>query len=90
MRNLTRLAEKEKAAATQYLKEVTQERSRASVLASEKECLEGEVRKLRRALEVRGVQAGEEQQQRLAELEGRLAEALRREKETKARACQML
>lgn len=36
LRNLTRLVEKERSAATQTMKDLTQERSRASVLASEK------------------------------------------------------
>jgi PHD/YefM family antitoxin component YafN of YafNO toxin-antitoxin module len=36
------------------------------------------------------MQASDDKDQRLQEMEGRLNEALRREKETKARACQML
>lgn len=48
------------------------------------------MKKLKKSIEYRSLQASDDKDQRLQEMEGRLSEALRREKETKARACQML
>jgi hypothetical protein len=84
------LLDKEKKAATDYLREITQERSRYGILANEKELLDADVKKLKRSIEYRSAQVSDGKDQRLQELEGKLSDALHREKETKAKACQML
>ena len=61
-----------------------------SILANEKECLENEVRRLKRATEQRHFQLADDREGRIAELEGRLAEATRKEKDTRAKALEML
>ena len=56
LRNVNRLLEKEKGLTTQYMRELTQERSKGNILANEKECLENEIRKLKKNSEYRNVQ----------------------------------
>ena len=90
MRTLSRQLDKDKHAATNYRKEITQERSRANILANEKECLENEVRKLKKSNDYRSHQMQDEKENRIAELENKLNESIRREKDTRAKALEML
>lgn len=53
---------------TQYLKELTQERSKANILANERDCLENELKRLKKGNEFRNGQLNDEREYRIAEL----------------------
>lgn len=47
------------------------------------------MKKLKKSIEYRSLQASDDKDQRLQDMEGKLSDALRREKETKERAIKM-
>lgn len=65
---MNRLLEKEKGLTTQYMKELTQERSRVSILTNERECLENEIKRLKKNYDFKNVQLNDEREYRIAEL----------------------
>lgn len=65
---MNRLLDKEKGLTTQYLKELTQERSKANILANERDCLENELKRLKKGNEFRNGQLNDEREYRIAEL----------------------
>lgn len=72
------------------MKELTQERSKASILGNEQECLQNELKRLKKHSDSRNHQMNDDREYRIMELEKGLNEAVRKEKDTRAKAIEML
>jgi hypothetical protein len=59
-------------------------------LSNEKECLENELKKLKKSYDYKNVQMNDDREFRIHELENRLNESLKKEREIKAKALEML
>lgn len=72
------------------MKEVTQQRSRSNILVNQKECLENQLKRLKKNYQNKHLQLSDDRQGRIKELENKLQASINKEKDIKTKALEML
>ena len=72
------------------MKEVTQQRSKSNILANEKECLENQLKRLKKNYQNKHLQLSDDREGRIQDLQMKLNESIKKEKQIKAKALEML